>query len=191
MNYNENQDVFERFSRHIFEHVFDYSDCTFNIQQSPFKLLPCLLNSKSLTIQIHLTCNFRFRWYWFSSNDHDLSTVSETSWTFIQKWKSLLIYQSTIHQPADPKIPFKQLNQLKLNLAERISPLTTLQPQLFYYPIKSLRYAPLNQEDFCLIFQLPVLLVRIVQLFHTEKLRKSFAKDISYYSVKSKLLFYY
>jgi len=105
--------------------------------------------------------------------------------------KSLLIYQSTIHQPADPKIPFKQLNQLKLNLAERISPLTTLQPQLFYYPIKSLRYAPLNQEDFCLIFQLPVLLVRIVQLFHTEKLRKSFAKDISYYSVKSKLLFYY
>lgn len=61
VNYNENQDVFERFSRHIFEHVFDYSDCTFNIQQSPFKLLPCLLNSKSLTIQIHLTCNFRFR----------------------------------------------------------------------------------------------------------------------------------
>jgi hypothetical protein len=48
INYSENQNLFERFSKHIFENAFDYTMFEFNIQSSSFKLLPCLLTSMDI-----------------------------------------------------------------------------------------------------------------------------------------------
>ena len=47
IGYNENKILYEKFSRHIFEHVFDYTMFEFNIQSSTFKLFPCLLTSNT------------------------------------------------------------------------------------------------------------------------------------------------
>ncbi|CAF3418745.1 unnamed protein product, partial [Rotaria sp. Silwood2] len=46
INYFENKNLFEQFSRHIFENVFDNTTVEFNIQSSSFKLLICLLKGK-------------------------------------------------------------------------------------------------------------------------------------------------
>ncbi|CAF1182266.1 unnamed protein product [Adineta steineri] len=46
INYLEKRSLFEQFSKHIFENVFEYTLFDFNIQSSTFKLLPCLLTSK-------------------------------------------------------------------------------------------------------------------------------------------------
>jgi hypothetical protein len=52
-----------------------------------------------------------------------------------------------------------------------------------YYPIELLRYAPLNQADFELIYKLPSILVRLSQLYHIEQLRKLLAESIQSYRV--------
>lgn len=48
-DYNDNKNLFEQFSRHIFEHAFDYTILEFDIQLSSFRLLPCLLTSNILS----------------------------------------------------------------------------------------------------------------------------------------------
>jgi hypothetical protein len=50
IRYAGNEYLFERFSKHIFENVFDKTMFEFNIQASSFKLLPCLLTSKKTQI---------------------------------------------------------------------------------------------------------------------------------------------
>lgn len=45
-----------------------------------------------------------------------------------------------------------------------------------YLPIEYLRYAPLNQNDWKIIYRLPSLLCRVVQLYRIEKLRKLLIK---------------
>ena len=52
VNYSKNRHLFERFSKHIFENVFDYTTFEFNIHSSTFKLLPCLLTSKENLISL-------------------------------------------------------------------------------------------------------------------------------------------
>lgn len=47
---------------------------------------------------------------------------------------------------------------------------------IIYLPIEYLRYAPLNQNDWKIIYRLPSLLCRIVQLYRIEKLRKRLIK---------------
>ncbi|CAF1174718.1 unnamed protein product [Adineta ricciae] len=51
-------------------------------------------------------------------------------------------------------------------------------PQYVYYPLELLRYAPLNRRDFEMIYQLPSLIVRILQLYRVERLRRLFADSI-------------
>ncbi len=52
-----------------------------------------------------------------------------------------------------------------------------------YYPVEVLRYAPLNQSDLQLIYKLPSILVRILQLYYIEQLRRLLATNIQSYSV--------
>ena len=55
---------------------------------------------------------------------------------------------------------------------------------IYYYPVELLHYAPLNQSDFILIYKLPNILIRLVQLYHIERLRKLFAENIQCYRVE-------
>ncbi|CAF1172745.1 unnamed protein product [Adineta ricciae] len=54
-------------------------------------------------------------------------------------------------------------------------------PQYVYYPIELLRYAPLNRRDFEMIYQFPSLIVRVLQLYRVERLRRLFAENIGTY----------
>jgi hypothetical protein len=57
-----------------------------------------------------------------------------------------------------------------------------------YFPIELLRYAPLNQTDFELIYKLPSILARISQLYYIEQFRQFLADNIRSYSVQLNLL---
>jgi hypothetical protein len=51
-------------------------------------------------------------------------------------------------------------------------------PEFQYYPIEVLRYAPLNQMDFDLLYKLPSILPRISQLSYIEQLRQQLVTNI-------------
>lgn len=76
-----------------------------------------------------------------------------------------------------------RINYLKDASIETKKETNKSEQEFFYYPIELLRYAPLNQTDFKLIYKLPSILVRISQLYRIEKLRKLFADNIQCYSV--------
>ena len=63
----------------------------------------------------------------------------------------------------------------KLDVDEQ-SDLST--PKIEYYPIEILRYAPLNQMDFDLLYKLPSILPRIAHLSYIEQLRQLLATNI-------------
>jgi hypothetical protein len=76
------------------------------------------------------------------------------------------------------------INKRKIVLNNQDDLITSSDRKIDYYPIELLHYAPLNQSDFELISKLPSILVRIVQLYHIEKLRKLFAENINSYPVR-------
>lgn len=78
----------------------------------------------------------------------------------------------------------KVINKLKLSLNKQDDGIVSSDQTIYYYPIELLHYAPLNQSDFQLISKLPMILVRLVQLYHIERLRKFFAENIQCYPVK-------
>ncbi|UJR36873.1 hypothetical protein I4U23_029586 [Adineta vaga] len=75
----------------------------------------------------------------------------------------------------------KAINKLKLSLNIREYEIYSSDQTIYYYPIEVLYYAPLNQRDFQLISMLPSILVRIVQLYHLERLRKLLAVNLNSY----------
>jgi hypothetical protein len=77
-----------------------------------------------------------------------------------------------------------RINYLKDSVSKKEKDLNTSLAKPVYYPIELLCYAPLNQTDFELIYKLPSILVRISQLYRIERLRKLFADNIKYYSVR-------
>lgn len=80
----------------------------------------------------------------------------------------------------------KVINKRKLALNKQEETILSSDQTIYYYPIELLHYAPLNQSDFDLISKLPNILVRIVQLYHIERLRKLFAENIKSYTVSDK-----
>jgi hypothetical protein len=77
----------------------------------------------------------------------------------------------------------KAINKIKISLNKSEDPILSSDQTVYYYPIELLHYAPLNQSDFRLISKLPTILVRIVQLYHIERLRKFFEENIQCYPV--------
>jgi hypothetical protein len=228
VNYEEHQNLFEQFSRHIFEHVFDYTNFEFNLRLSTFKLLPCLLTSNNLRFQLYSKTNF----YTFEdSNEIDFNRMlnichrhrkpiehpsllsnTELYTVWYLSSKPLFMYQSNtsqIKRASDRKtnsesyadfyeklIPnihiekdlimgsMRAINKRKISLNIREDSIKSSDQTIYYYPIELIHYAPLNQLDLQLISKLPSILVRIVQLYHIEKLRKLFAENIQSYSVR-------
>jgi len=78
----------------------------------------------------------------------------------------------------------KAINKRKLSLDKQEDLIISSDQTIYYYPIELLHYAALNQTDFELISKLPSILVRIVQLYHIERLRKLFAENIKCYPVR-------
>jgi len=78
----------------------------------------------------------------------------------------------------------KAINKRKIVLNQQEDLTITSDQTIYYYPIELLHYAPLNQSDYDLISKLPSILVRIVQLYHIERLRKLFAENIKSYPVR-------
>ena len=76
-----------------------------------------------------------------------------------------------------------RINYLKCLPMDVVQDKNDSKNQLIYYPIELLCYAPLNRLDFELIYKLPSILVRISQLYNTERLRKLFADNLQCYSV--------
>ena len=79
------------------------------------------------------------------------------------------------------------IDKRKISLNIREDPIKSSDHAVYYYPIELLQYAPLDQSDLQLISKLPSILVRMVQLYHIERLRKLFAENIRSYSVRSKI----
>lgn len=67
---------------------------------------------------------------------------------------------------------------------DREKRVTSILSQTVYLPIEILRYAPLNQRDFHLIYKLPTILIRICQLTYIEQLRKLFTENIPSHLVR-------
>jgi hypothetical protein len=78
----------------------------------------------------------------------------------------------------------RAINKRKICLNIREDPIKSSDQTIYYYPIELLHYASLNQSDLQLISKLPSILVRLVQLYHIEKLRKLFAENIRSYPVR-------
>ena len=226
MNCAEHRELFERFSKHIFEHAFDYTNLEFNLQSSTFKLLPCLLTG----------CISHF------AKDHpSFSIVDFDEIDFDRMSEICRRYQQPVEHPAllsdtelytvwnlsakplfislSNGVPSKRASDRKTNSESYADFYTKLVPNVHirgelmmgsmrmvvrgkvgwnleedsiklsdqrtvYYPIELLHYAPLNRNDFQLFWKLPPILVRIVQIYHLEKLRRSFADKLHIYSVK-------
>ncbi|CAF1193375.1 unnamed protein product, partial [Adineta steineri] len=208
INYLEKRSLFEQFSKHIFENVFEYTLFDFNIQSSTFKLLPCLLTScKEIDFNRMLNICHRQN----KSIEHP-SYLSDTELyaVWYLETKPLVCYLSNISQTkraSDRKtntqtyadyyheiIPnvhiekdilmgtMKVINKIKISLNIQENLIKSSEQRIYYYPIELLHYAPLNQKDFQLISRLPPLLVRIVQLYHLERLRKLFIENLKCYS---------
>jgi len=91
------------------------------------------------------------------------------------------LVMSTMKPAGKPRI-----NYLKDSIAKKESrPSST---KLDYFPVEVLRYAPLNQTDFELIYKLPSIFIRISQLYRIVQLGKRFADNIQSCSVQSKIL---
>lgn len=65
-----------------------------------------------------------------------------------------------------------------LSKADKEKESALLSSKVEHYPIEVLRYAPLNQKDFDLMYKLPSTLVRISQLYYIEQLRQFLANNI-------------
>lgn len=226
VNYSEHQELFERFSKHIFEHAFDYTNLEFNLQSSTFKLLPCLLTGYI----IH-----------FAKDQSSFSIVDFGEIDFHRMSEICQRYRKPVEHPAllsdtelytvwylsakplfislSNGVPSKRASDRKANSESYAEFYTKLVPnvhireermmssmkmvvrgkvgwnleedpiklsdqRIFYYPIELLHYAPLNRNDFQLFSKLPPVLVRIVQIYHLEKLRRTFAEKLQIYSVK-------
>jgi hypothetical protein len=85
---------------------------------------------------------------------------------------------ATVENFKKPKTNYLNNSRLKKEKKSIISSINNR-----YYPIEVLRYAPLNQIDFELIYKLPSILIRISHLYYIEQLRKSLADNIQSYSV--------
>jgi hypothetical protein len=211
----------EEFSRYLFEYVFDdmntNSILRFDIEQSTFKLLPCLLTSGEIDYnRMKIICNRKNKFVrnYSELNDNELycltnlsknqlymnisdrsllkrasdvwdhETNSETIKTYADYFENrqpnITIqrdsYLATMKGFKKPKINY--LTDIPKTTKDKTSSSPT------YHPIEYLHYAPLNKNDFQLIYKLPSLLVRISQLYRIEKLRKLFADNIKFDSVR-------
>jgi len=96
-------------------------------------------------------------------------------------------------QAYDPRKDFsmvtmKRFEKPSINYVKKRSSTTNKElnspaTKLHHYSIGVLRYAPLNQIDFELIYKLPSILIRISHLYYIEQLRKLLADNIQSYSV--------
>ncbi|CAF3418735.1 unnamed protein product, partial [Rotaria sp. Silwood2] len=77
----------------------------------------------------------------------------------------------------------KVINKRKITLNKQENSIISSDQTIYYYPIELLHYAPLNQSDFIFISKFPSILIRLVQLYHIEQLRKLFAENIQCYTV--------
>jgi hypothetical protein len=77
-----------------------------------------------------------------------------------------------------------RINYLKETTQTTKEETSDLPKEPVYYPLELLRYAPLNAKDFQLIYKLPSILIRLSQLYRTERLRKLFADNVKSYSVR-------
>lgn len=78
----------------------------------------------------------------------------------------------------------KVINRKKIALNKQEESIPPADKTIHYFPVELLYYAPLNQADFELIYKLPSILVRLVQLYHIEQLRKLFAENTQCYPVR-------
>jgi hypothetical protein len=78
----------------------------------------------------------------------------------------------------------KAVNKRKISLNQPEDFIISTDQTIYYYPIELLHYAPLNRADLELISKLPIILFRILQLYHIEKLRKFLAENIQCYPVR-------
>ena len=78
----------------------------------------------------------------------------------------------------------KKINKKKIELNKQEDSIILSDQQIYYYPIELLHYASLDQSDFDLISKLPTILLRIVQLYHIERLRKLFTENLQCYIVR-------
>jgi hypothetical protein len=81
-----------------------------------------------------------------------------------------------------PRINYLKDSSSKADIEEESASSPT---KVGHYPIEVLRYAPLNQVDFDLIYKLPTILARISQLYYIEQFRKLLATNIQSYLVCS------
>ncbi len=103
--------------------------------------------------------------------------------------KQFYINTSTASLRKDPRkaemkpIPKPNINCLKISSSTTNKVPNTSSTKPVYVPFERLRYAPLNQTDFQLIYKLPSILIRIPQLYYIEQLRKLLAVNIQSYLV--------
>jgi hypothetical protein len=81
-----------------------------------------------------------------------------------------------------PRINYLCQSPSDTNTSE-ISTTLPINQSVYYYPIELLHYAPVNRADLQLFHKLPSILVRITQLYYTERLRLLFASNVQNYSV--------
>ncbi|CAF4974288.1 unnamed protein product, partial [Rotaria socialis] len=193
----------------------------FDIDNSTFKLLPCLLtesgdidcnrmaiicNRRNKQVQSHAELvddelyypsHLQDKRFCMNVSDPSLLKRASDSWDqkksseniktyadyFENKYPNILVrrdeFLATMKGVKKARINY--LNEISTNnRKENKNDSESSEP--IYYPIEVLRYAPLNQVDFELIYKLPSILVRISQLYRIERLRKLFADKIQYYS---------
>ncbi|CAF1053013.1 unnamed protein product [Adineta ricciae] len=215
IRYLENRHLFERFCRHIFENVFDFTMFEFNINASTFKLLPCLLTGANEVDfdRMSTICERYKKSLKYPSDlcDTELYSVScsPIKLHYMYKKDPCSKKRATDHRSGtetyadyyEKLLPnvriqrdsllcsMKVINKMKLSLNVRQYEILSSDQTIYYYPIEVLSYAPLNKQDFELILMLPSILNRIVQLYHLQRLR-TFMFEFSIFLVSCNQLDY-
>jgi hypothetical protein len=149
--------------------------------------------------EVYYVLNSIEKKFYMNISDPSLSKRASDSWEYkkkpvetIQNYADHFEYKiPNIHIQRDYLMatvkPFKKprINYLRNSSSdtdkEKESTAQLTKPE--HYPIEILRYAPLNQTDFELIYKLPSILVRLVQLSYIEQFRQLLADNIHSYSV--------
>ncbi|CAF4133941.1 unnamed protein product, partial [Adineta steineri] len=199
-----------RFCRYIFEDVVDdmniglESNLEFDIENSTFKLLPCLLTKlghiDDKRITSILNRKYELIHHPFQLNNEELYISSKS------RTKQYYKYLSIADTPKKRKLnQFNNENFPKIDRNHDAYPQAQMElvkkPNInylkfyalenknvsantpSYHSVEDLCYAPLNQKDLQLICRLPSIFTRIKQLYYIEQLRQFLTGGIRPYSL--------
>ncbi|CAF1465863.1 unnamed protein product [Adineta steineri] len=204
IDFNQWENLLGRFCRHIFEEVFDDMNIgsepilKFDIENSTFKLLPCLLtklghiDDKRITSilnrkneVIHHPSQLNNEELYVSSESrpkqfYKYHSIGSSSKRKHDEFNTENLRNSTISYDNYLKAQMERVKKqktdyLKINVLKKNKESTCIPTS---YPVEVLRYAPLNQLDFQLITKLPPILTRIKQLYYIEQLKQLLINNI-------------